>query len=133
MNSLRNRWASGYQIDYSHNGMIKWINIQKTDGIICKECIQMGPGDVRVFCNSLMKVCRLQNEVPYEPIRCSSLCQEIIKPKTRYVVICRNVGYKNRKGHYNCKKNIICKECVEKFNEMPVSNRKFDIIHNYFK
>ena len=129
----RNRWASGYQTEYVNNGTIKWINIKKTDGIICKECIQMGPGDIRTYCNSLMKICRLENEVPYEPIKCSSLCQEIIKPTKRFVAICNNVGYKNGKGHYNNKKIIICKECIEKYQQMPLMNRKYDVIHHCFK
>ena len=132
MAASSNEWPSQYQIQYANNDQCMWVNLTKKDAIICKEFIQMGPGSTRVYCNTLMKICRLQEIVPVDKIKCASLCQEIITPKTRFVAICRNVGYKNSKGHYHGKKIIICKECIEKYQEMPKENRKYEVMKNCF-
>ena len=124
----RNPWAS-YKVTYADDQ--KWINITTKDAIICKELIQIGPGNQRIYCNKVMKVCRLEELAPTTKVKCASLCNEIIDPKTRWVAICRNFTFNSFKGHCSLKMNLICKECIEKHQQMPLENRKYDIIKNY--
>lgn len=107
----------------------KPTNIYCKDAIICRQWIQLGPGMKRIACNKPMNIIRLFDAGTIGPVPCNSLCLEYITPKTRYVAICRNF-----RGHFDGKPNIICKECVEKYQQMKVYNtRKYDVIQNYYR
>ena len=122
--------ASEFPSDYlrgTDNGKPK--NIFRSDAIICKQFIQLGPGNKRVTCNKEMEVIRLFDEYIIGYVSCNSLCSEYIQPKTRYVAICRN-----QKAHFDCKPNIVCKECIEKFELMQTRKWiKYEVVKNYYQ
>ena len=122
--------ASEFPSDYvrgTDNGKPK--NILRTDAIICKQFVQLGPGNKRVLCNKEMHIIRLMDAGIMGYVACNSLCCEYITPKTRYVAICRN-----QKAHFDSRQNVVCKECVEKYELMKLRPTiKFEVVKNYYQ
>ena len=124
---MASEFPSGYILG-TDNGKPK--NIRRKDAIICKQFIQIGPGKIRIICKKEMDVIRLFDAGTIGPVACNSLCLEYITPKSRYVAICRN-----QKRHFDSKLNIVCKECVEKYEQMERTGRylKFEVIKEFYK
>ena len=117
-----NQWETGYVVGTDNGPRIKLPNCSI---IVCKEYVQIGPGALRRYCNQMMRVDRMQKLVPINPVKCASKCQTIISPQTRYVAYCLNESQ-----HITCAKNIICQECVKKYNLMQYDDptNKFEIV-----
>ena len=106
--AAQKQWSSGY-LPGTDN---RRPDLPEGTWIFCTEYEQLEPGAKRVVCGKGMKIDRLSELGTIGDQYCSSKCEERIKPKNRYVAYCRN------NKHWTAKPNIVCVECVTKWNQM---------------
>ena len=109
-------------------------NVGKYDMIRCEKIIEAKGPNIRIKCNSIMKIQKVLDagiQFKSGQARCTAFNGHRIQTKHMYVAICRNVQH-----HLDGEINVCCRVCIENFDYYHHHEHidpSFDIVRKFFK